>query len=282
MKAGRRPLAIVGPTASGKTAVAVEVASRCGGEIISMDSRQLYRGMDIGTAKASPEQRAAVPHHGLDLITPAERFSAGRFARYARRTLAEIEARGALPILVGGTGFFLRALTHPIFREPDLEPERTTSMEVGAAFERERGARPVRPDRPERPERPAFAKKERVARPPQDGMQTFRVEVGYDHGVKPGNIVGAVANEANIESRHIGRIEIFEDHSLIDLPEGMPREVLEHLKKVWVSGQQLRMRRADEHGRAPGGRPGPKPGGKPRGKPAAPRGARPAPRGRRD
>ncbi len=130
MKAGRRPLAIVGPTASGKTAVAVEVASRCGGEIISMDSRQLYRGMDIGTAKASPEQRAAVPHHGLDLITPAQRFSAGRFARYARRTLADIESRGALPILVGGTGFFLRALTHPIFREPDLEPERRRALEA--------------------------------------------------------------------------------------------------------------------------------------------------------
>jgi len=121
-----------------------------------------------------------------------------------------------------------------------LEPPRR-EQRPAPAFERERGARPVRPDRPERPERPAFAKKERVARPPQDGMQTFRVEVGYDHGVKPGNIVGAVANEANIESRHIGRIEIFEDHSLIDLPAGMPPETMAHLKGVWCAGQQLRI-----------------------------------------
>jgi tRNA dimethylallyltransferase len=114
----------VGPTASGKTALSIEVARRLGGEIISMDSRQVYRGMDVGTAKATAEQRAAVPHHGLDLITPAERFSAGRFARYARDRVGEIRARGRVPILVGGTGFFLRALTHPIFREPELEPAR--------------------------------------------------------------------------------------------------------------------------------------------------------------
>jgi ATP-dependent RNA helicase DeaD len=111
---------------------------------------------------------------------------------------------------------------------------------------RERPARQERSDRGDRgdrPERPAFPKKERVARPAQAGMQTFRVEVGYDHGVKPGNIVGAIANEANIESKHIGRIEIFEDHSLIDLPEGMPPETMAHLKGVWCAGQQLRITR---------------------------------------
>lgn len=124
MKPGTEPvaLAIVGPTASGKTALSIEVARRLKGEIISMDSRQVYRGMDIGTAKASAAQRAAVPHHGLDLADPRERFGAGRFARFAREAIEEIRARGRLPILVGGTGFFLRALTHPIFREPPLDP----------------------------------------------------------------------------------------------------------------------------------------------------------------
>lgn len=121
-------LAIVGPTASGKTALSVEVARELGGEIISMDSRQLYRGMDIGTAKPTPLQRAEVPHHGLDLIHPDERFSAGRFARYAREKIAEIRQRGAFPILVGGTGFFLRALTHPIFQEPPLDPARRDAL----------------------------------------------------------------------------------------------------------------------------------------------------------
>ena len=79
-------------------------------------------------------------------------------------------------------------------------------------------------------------------------MQTFRIEVGYDHGVKPGNIVGAVANEAGLEAKHIGRIEIFEDHSLIDLPEGMPAEIMRHLKTVWCAGQQLRNRKLEEQG----------------------------------
>lgn len=122
---GRKPVALVitGPTATGKTALSLDVAERLDGEIISMDSRQVYRGMDIGTAKVTPDQRARVPHHGLDLVDPDERYSAGRFARDARRWIEEIRARGHTPILVGGTGFFLRALTHPLFREPEM-PER--------------------------------------------------------------------------------------------------------------------------------------------------------------
>ncbi|HUE95312.1 MAG TPA: tRNA (adenosine(37)-N6)-dimethylallyltransferase MiaA, partial [Longimicrobiaceae bacterium] len=128
MRAGHPVVAIVGPTASGKTSLSIEVARALGAEIISMDSRQVYRGMDIGTAKASPEQRRTVPHHGLDLVGPEERFSAGRYARYAREMIAEVQARGRTPILVGGTGFFLRALTHPIFREPPLDAARRTAL----------------------------------------------------------------------------------------------------------------------------------------------------------
>jgi tRNA dimethylallyltransferase len=123
-----RVVAIVGPTAAGKTAVSVDAALRLDGEIISMDSRQVYRGMDVGTAKATAAQRNAVPHHGLDLVDPGERFSAGRFARYARERIAAIRGRGRLPVLVGGTGFFLRALTNPIFEEPALDPERRAAL----------------------------------------------------------------------------------------------------------------------------------------------------------
>jgi ATP-dependent RNA helicase DeaD len=72
-------------------------------------------------------------------------------------------------------------------------------------------------------------------------METYRIEVGHRHGVKPGNIVGAIANEADLESRYIGRIDIHDDHSVLDLPEGMPRELLMHLKKVRVAGQPLRL-----------------------------------------
>jgi tRNA dimethylallyltransferase len=121
-------LVLTGPTASGKTALGLEVAERIGGEIISADSRQVYRGMDIGTAKATPRERARVPHHGLDLVDPDVRYSAGRFARDARRWIAEIRGRGRVPVLVGGTGFFLRALTQPLFREPPLDADRRTRL----------------------------------------------------------------------------------------------------------------------------------------------------------
>jgi len=98
---------------------------------------------------------------------------------------------------------------------------------------------------------PSAAPRERAPlreRAPEYGMETYRVEVGHVHGVKPGNIVGAIANEAGLDSKHIGRIEIGDEHSFIDLPEGMPPELLDHLKKVWVAGQRLRIQRNDGGG----------------------------------
>ncbi len=117
-------LAVVGPTASGKTALSLALAGVLDGEIISMDSRQVYRGMDVGTDKVAEVHRARIPHHGLDLVDPDQRYSAGRFARDARGWIREIRGRGRLPLLVGGTGFFLRALTEPVFQEPELDPGR--------------------------------------------------------------------------------------------------------------------------------------------------------------
>jgi tRNA dimethylallyltransferase len=117
-------LVITGPTASGKTRLAVALARAIRGEVISMDSRQVYRGMDIGTAKPDMKERAGVPHFGFDLVNPDERYSAGQFARDARKWISEIRGRGHVPILAGGTGFFLRALTEPMFREPPLDQER--------------------------------------------------------------------------------------------------------------------------------------------------------------
>ena len=81
--------------------------------------------------------------------------------------------------------------------------------------------------------------------PPDRDMVRYRIEVGYDHGVKPGNIVGAIANEAEIDSEYIGRIEIYDDYSTVDLPSGMPKELFRHLKGVWVAGQRLQITRAD-------------------------------------
>ena len=121
-------LAIVGPTACGKSELAVAVARRLDGEVVSMDSRQVYRGMDVGTAKLSVVEREGVPHHGLDLVDPDRNYSAGAFAREARGWIGAIHDRGRVPILVGGTGFFLRALTQPIFDEPTLDPDRRRAL----------------------------------------------------------------------------------------------------------------------------------------------------------
>jgi len=121
-------LAIVGPTASGKTGLSLEVGRRLDGEIISMDSRQVYRGMDIGTGKVSLRERALLPHHGLDLRNPDERYSAGQFGRDARRWIEDIKGRGRVPLMVGGTGFFLKALTEPMFKEPELDQGRLQQL----------------------------------------------------------------------------------------------------------------------------------------------------------
>lgn len=121
-------LVVTGPTATGKSAAALALAERLGGEIVSMDSRQLYRGMEVGTAKPSPAERARVPHHGLDLVEPSDRFSAGRYARWAAACVREIRARGKVPILVGGSGFFLRALLRPIHPEPEMDRGRREAL----------------------------------------------------------------------------------------------------------------------------------------------------------
>src|ERR1019366_561547 len=101
---------VVGPTGSGKSALALCLAQDFGGEIVNCDSLQLYRGFDIGTAKTPPGDRHGVPHHLFDVLMPQESYSAGEYARETRKVIAEIAGRGCLPIVVGGTGFYLRAL----------------------------------------------------------------------------------------------------------------------------------------------------------------------------
>jgi tRNA dimethylallyltransferase len=114
---------LVGPTAVGKTAVAAALAERWPVVILSADSRQVYRGLDIGTAKPPAELRARVPHLGLDLVDPGERYSAGRYAREAAGWLADL-GPDRRPLVVGGTGFYVRALADGLFREPPMEPAR--------------------------------------------------------------------------------------------------------------------------------------------------------------
>ena len=113
----------MGPTGSGKSDLAVQLALEFGGEVINCDSLQFYRGLDIGTAKLRPEERGGVPHHLLDFLEPDETFTAGEFARRARPLLSDIAQRGRLPIVCGGSGFYLRALLDGLFEGPSADPE---------------------------------------------------------------------------------------------------------------------------------------------------------------
>ncbi|MBO77864.1 MAG: tRNA (adenosine(37)-N6)-dimethylallyltransferase MiaA [Gemmatimonadetes bacterium] len=117
-------IALTGPTTSGKTQLSCALARILEVEIISMDSRQVYKGMDIGTDKVLDDVREQVPHHALDLVHPDERYSAGQFARDARDWIKEIIKRDRVPVLAGGTGFFLKAITEPVFSEPPLDSAR--------------------------------------------------------------------------------------------------------------------------------------------------------------
>jgi tRNA dimethylallyltransferase len=112
---------ICGPTAAGKSAIALRLAEAVGAAIVSADSRQIYRGFDIGTAKPSRDERARVPHFGIDVADPAQRYSAAKFASEAPRWMEEARTMGRVPLIVGGTGFYLRALVTPLFREPALD-----------------------------------------------------------------------------------------------------------------------------------------------------------------
>ncbi len=134
MSAARpRVVAIVGPTGTGKTELACEVAERTGAEIISADSMQVYRGMDVGTAKPSAALRARIPHHALDLVAPDEPMSAGRWAEAARRAAHEIHARGRHVLLVGGTGFYARAFAGGLIRGAESDPALRAELESRSA-----------------------------------------------------------------------------------------------------------------------------------------------------
>ncbi|WNG47432.1 tRNA (adenosine(37)-N6)-dimethylallyltransferase MiaA [Archangium minus] len=126
---------IAGPTASGKTAIAIELARRQGGEIVSADSQQVYRYFDIGTAKPSAEELAAVPHHLVSVVEPLEPFSAAEYQRQADAAIADITSRGKPVFVVGGTGMYLRILLHGLVEAPGADPELRAELEALAAAE---------------------------------------------------------------------------------------------------------------------------------------------------
>jgi tRNA dimethylallyltransferase len=123
-------IVVAGPTAAGKTALGAALAERLGGEVVSADAFAVYRGMDIGTAKPPVELRQRIPHHLIDIADPREAYSAGAFVRDAGRTIASIRGRGRVPVVVGGTHFYVRALLHGLFVEPPKDPELRGRLEA--------------------------------------------------------------------------------------------------------------------------------------------------------
>lgn len=120
---------ICGPTAAGKSAIALWLAERFPVTIVSADSRQIYRELDVGTAKPTAAERAAAPHRGIDVVEPTERYSAARWADDAERWADEAYAAGRVPVVVGGTGFYMRALFDPLFEEPALDAARRDDLQ---------------------------------------------------------------------------------------------------------------------------------------------------------
>ena len=177
-----------------------------------------------------------------------------------------IEIAAALAqLLQGDSDFLLTNRPQKRMSEDRFREDRGGRDDRGRG--QDRGRRDDRFADRKRP-RNEYERSSRVESPPEEGMDRFRIEVGHDHNVKPGNIVGAIANEADIDSKYIGRINIMGDHSFVDLPEGMPKELLYTLKKVWVAGQQLKMspvkgdkRSAKSPGKPSGGKPSGKGGG---------------------
>jgi len=134
--AKKTAFALLGPTASGKSRLAMQLAARFSRhriEIVSIDSAQVYRGMDIGTAKPSSAERRAVPHHLIDILDPTERYSAGRFREDAMRAVAEIHASGGIPLLVGGTMLYYRALSEGLDELPAADPEIRARIDLEAS-----------------------------------------------------------------------------------------------------------------------------------------------------
>ncbi|HYN21878.1 MAG TPA: tRNA (adenosine(37)-N6)-dimethylallyltransferase MiaA [Thermoanaerobaculia bacterium] len=128
-------VAIVGATATGKSALAMRLAEELSGEIVNADALQVYRGFDIGTSKPSAEEQARIPHHLIDILDPRERYSAGDFALRAREAIAGIESRGKLPVVVGGSGLYQRALFEGISPIPPGHPEARSRLRARLAEE---------------------------------------------------------------------------------------------------------------------------------------------------
>jgi ATP-dependent RNA helicase DeaD len=227
-------------------------------QAIERATRQPIAEMQLPSVQAVNDQRVAKFKQRI-----ADALAAGELGQF-RRLIEQFEQENNVPaveiaaalarLLQGKTPLFLAAQEHAAAdKRPagyDRPHDTRSPRPARATHAHDADARPTRPargaDRPHDASAAPRPRRDDRPRAAEQGFETFRVEVGSAHGVQPKNLVGAIANEAGIDSKHIGRIDIREDHSLIDLPETMPVEIFRHLKKVWVSGQQLRITHSSE------------------------------------
>ncbi|NNG22835.1 DEAD/DEAH box helicase [Telluria aromaticivorans] len=215
---------------------------------IERATRQPVAQLTLPTVKAVNDVRIA---KFKDQIT--EVLAAGGLEQF-RSLIEEYEREQNVPAvdIAAALAKLGRGDVPLLIERPDREPRAEFASREASSTWEDRPARAPREARePRESNGPGAFKKERVARESEPGMATFRIEVGHQHGVKPGNIVGAIANEANIPSKYIGRIEIYDDFSTLDLPDDMPPDLVSHLKTVWVAGQQLNITRDGETPSAP-------------------------------
>lgn len=240
MKTGEKPrlLILVGPTAVGKTAFSIECAKRFDGEILSADSMQIYRGMDIGTAKVTPEEMQGVPHYGLDLVDPDQPFTVADFQKYADGVIRDMHSRGKLPIVAGGTMLYVKALTdHLDFTPVRIVPE--VRDELSAFAEREGAAalhKRLQEADPKTAERLHPNDTKRVIRalevylstgvPMSESYQEEPTETKYDHAV-----YGLSVEDRQVLYERINRrVDIMVEQGLLDevrrlLDRGYPRDL---------------------------------------------------------
>ena len=213
--------------------------------IIERATRQSIAAMELPSAAAVNVQRLSKLQDRIGEILGNAELAAGLgpFKDMVEQTqrshqASPLDIAAALAYMAQGETPLMSESPRP--RSDDRGEKREQPPSITREESRVPHAGEPQAERPRRPRRGAEA-----------GMQTYRIEVGHQHGVKPANIVGAIANEAEMDSQHIGRIEIFDDYSLVDLPEGMPREIYRELQKVWVAGQQLRLSKVEPVGGAP-------------------------------
>ena len=206
---GELPLVvIVGPTASGKTSAAISLAKEFGGEIICADSRTVYKGMDVGTAKPTTEEQAGIPHWGLDLVEPGEYFTAADFKKYAQAKIAEIRARGHVPFLVGGTGLYIDAILFDYQFGPAADPEKRIELEKMSLEELHEYCRKNNISLPEN----VLNKRYVIRAIEQKSINTKRRTEPIDNCI----VVGISTNRAELRTRIVKRGEQIFDSGVVE------------------------------------------------------------------